>query len=143
LSDQFRICQAPPLEQDRYQLTLADVAEHFHRLNSLYVSEYDPHLVINLDETGFSASKSWRSKSARALVPTDFEKKPVREEVSESHFVSALAAMTLTGDVLLPGLIKGRSTDHPDESRASYYEYAFRYSSEKAFATRSIFGDYL
>jgi hypothetical protein len=31
----------------RYQLTPADVPEHFHRLNSLSISEYDRRLVIN------------------------------------------------------------------------------------------------
>jgi hypothetical protein len=51
--------------------------------------------------------------------------------------------MTLAGDVLSPGLITRRSADHPDANRASYYEYGVRYSSEKVFVTRSIFGDSL
>jgi hypothetical protein len=33
--------------------------------------------------------------------------------------------------------------DHPDASKTSYFQYVARYSSEKAFVTRSIFGDYL
>jgi hypothetical protein len=99
--------------------------------------------MINLDETGFGASKSGRSKSARVVVPISFQGKQFREEVSESHFVSVLAAVTLAGDVLKPGFITKRSTDHSDTSMTSYFQYVSRYSSEKAFVTRAIFSDYL
>jgi hypothetical protein len=51
--------------------------------------------------------------------------------------------MLLAREVLSPGLIIGSSTDHPDASRVSYYESVVRYSSKKAFVTKSIFGDYL
>jgi hypothetical protein len=50
--------------------------------------------------------------------------------------------MTLAGDVLDPGLITRRGTDHSDASRASCYESMAKYSSEKAFVTRSLFRDY-
>jgi hypothetical protein len=96
--------------------------------------------VINLDETNFGVFKSGRPKSARSNC---FRKKIVREEVPESHFVAALVVMILTEDALSPGFIMRRSTDHPDASRVSYYEYVVRYSSEKAFVTRSISGDYM
>jgi hypothetical protein len=75
IADRFRICHAQPLEQDCYQLTPADVAKDFHCLNSLSISEYDLHLVINLDETGFAASKNGRLKSGTVPVPTAFEKR--------------------------------------------------------------------
>jgi hypothetical protein len=77
------------------------------------------------------------------VAPISFQGKPVREEVSESHFVSVLAAITLAGDVLNPSFITERSTDHPDASKASYFQYVSRYSSEKAFVTTVIFSDYL
>jgi hypothetical protein len=40
----FRICQAQPLEQRCCQLSPAHVAEHFHRFNSLSISEDSPRL---------------------------------------------------------------------------------------------------
>jgi hypothetical protein len=51
--------------------------------------------------------------------------------------------MTLAGDVLNPGFITKRNPHHPDASKTSYFQYVARYSSKKAFVTRSIFGDYL
>jgi hypothetical protein len=72
-----------------------------------------------------------------------FKGKPVHEELSESHFVSALVAMTLAGDVLSPGIITKHTTDHPDANGASFFQSTARDSSEKVFVTRSIFCDYL
>jgi hypothetical protein len=140
---EFRIRTAEPFEQDRYRLIPDDIAEHFRQLSSLPISDYDSHLVVNLDETGFGASKSGLSKSAKVVVPVSFQGKPVREKVSESHFVSVLAAITLAGDVLSLGFITKRSTDQPDASKTSYFQYVSRYSSEKAFVTRAISSDYL
>jgi hypothetical protein len=69
-----------------------------------------------------------------------FRRKLVHEEILESHFVSALAAMTLAGDVLSPALITKRTTDHPDASRALFFQDAARDASGKAFVMSSIFG---
>jgi hypothetical protein len=124
------------LEQDRYKLTPEAITEHFWQLSSLPISSYDPRLIINVDETGFGASKNGRLKSVKVIVPTSFKGKPVREENLEAHFVSALVAITLN-----PGFITKRNTDHADASKASFFQYVARYSSEKAFVTRSIFGD--
>jgi hypothetical protein len=96
-----------------------------------------------VDETGFRASKSGRLKSVKVIVLTSFKEKPLREENLESHYVLALVAMTLTSDVLNLGFITKRNMDHPDASKASYFQYVARYSSEKVFVTRFIFGDYL
>jgi hypothetical protein len=79
----------------------------------------------------------------KVVFPISFQGKPVREEVSESYFVSVLAAITLSGDVLRSGFIIKRSTDHQDVNRASYFQYVSRYPSENAFVTRAIFSDYL
>jgi hypothetical protein len=105
------------LEHNCYQLTPNDISEHFRRLENSPISDCDPRLIINFDETGFGASKSGRSKSAKVLVPMSFKGKPVHEELSESHFVSALGAMTLAGDVLSPALITKRTASHSFSSR--------------------------
>jgi hypothetical protein len=63
------------------------------------ISDDDPRFAINLDETGFKAFESVRSKGAKVVVSTAFNGKPVYEEVTGSHFVSALVASTLTDDV--------------------------------------------
>jgi hypothetical protein len=143
INEHFCICTAQPLEQDRYQLTPEGITEHFRQLSLLPTSSYAPRLIINVDETGFGASKSSRLKSVKVIVPTSFKGKPVREKNLESHFMSAIVAMTLAGDVSNPSFIIKRDTDHPDASKASYFQYVARYSSEKAFVTWSIFGDYL
>jgi hypothetical protein len=109
------------LEQDRYQLTPEAITEHFRQLSSLPISSYDPRLIINVDETGFGASKCGRLKSVKVIVPTSFKGKPFREENLKSHFVSALVAMTLAGDILNSGFITKRNTYHPDASKASYF----------------------
>jgi hypothetical protein len=77
------------------------------------------------------------------VVPTSFEEKSGSEEASELHFVLTLMAITLADDVLRARFISKCSTDDPNASRASYFQYVARYSSEKAFVTASIFGDYL
>jgi hypothetical protein len=67
----------------------------------------------------------------------------VYPETAESHFASALAAITLAGDVSKPGLVTKRGIDHPDAQNTSFFAYVSRYYSGKAFMTRSIFSDSL
>jgi hypothetical protein len=101
------------------------------------------HLIINLDETGFGASKSGRQQSRKVIVPQSLSKKPVFKETSHSHFITALCAISASGNALRSGIIAKRPTDHPDVDQYSFLRNVQRYVSPNAFVTRQIFNDYL
>jgi hypothetical protein len=132
--------RAQPLEEDRFEVREEDIHEHFRNLNELGISITSPHLILNLDETGFESSKSGRMKSRQVIVPFTFHGTPVSKKTTDSHFVTALCVIALAGDVLAPGLIAKRGTDHPDGTECSYFAEARRHTSPKAFVTRAIFG---
>jgi hypothetical protein len=120
-----------------------DIRQHFANLEEIEMSDISPHLILNLDETGFGASKSGRTKSRKVIVPNTLHGIPVFKENVESHFLTAICTISLSGDVLCPGRITKRGTDHPDGSQCSYFDNSRRDSSPKAFVTRRIFGDSL
>ena len=114
------------------------------------VTIYDPTLYLSItftnrdiDETGFGMSKSGRLKRQKVVVPREMTRVPVYKEKKETHFVSAIACISLRGKVLPPGLITKRGTDHPDASTRSFYAKCRRYTSDRAFVTRTIFEDYI
>jgi Asp-tRNA(Asn)/Glu-tRNA(Gln) amidotransferase C subunit len=49
-----------PLEEDRFKAKTEDIVQHFANLEEFEISHISPHLIIDLDETGFGASKSGR-----------------------------------------------------------------------------------
>jgi hypothetical protein len=67
----------------------------------------------------------------------------VFKESSESHFITVLCTISAAGDVLPPGLISKRESDHPDSSHCSFSSNVSRNTSPKAFVTRDIFTNYL
>jgi hypothetical protein len=92
------------------------------------------HLILNLDEIGFGALKT----------RLDFcFNTPVFKGKTDSHFVTALCAVSTTGDVVLPALTTQCETEHPDSGQSSYIPNARRSLTPKGFVTRQIFSDYL
>jgi hypothetical protein len=69
------------------------------------LSQISLHLIMNLDETGFGASKSGRQKSRRVFVPESSSQTPEFKESRDSHFVTALCGISGSGNVTIPGLI--------------------------------------
>jgi hypothetical protein len=143
LSEQFKIAIASPLDKDRYELSYDMVQEHFTKLEALDISQFDPQLILNLDETGFGQSTSGRAKTKKVLIPTNFEGNPVYSTRQESHFISCIATISLAGNVLKPGLITKLQSDEEDAAFASFFSRSIRYTSENAFVTGDIFKDYL
>jgi transposase len=143
LASEFTVRVAQPLEEERYAVRPEQIEQHFRNLRDLNLQNLSPHLILNLDETGFGASKTGRVKSRKVVIPAGFTGAPVFKESSDSHFITPLCAISAAGDVLAPGLISKRETDHPDASRCSFFLNVRRYTSPKAFVTRDIFTDYL
>jgi hypothetical protein len=143
LGDEFVIRTASPLEEDRYRVSADQIVTHFEGLKHGDIASISPHLILNTDETGFGASKSGRAKSRKVIVPARFEGTPVYKETTESHFITSLCAISAAGDVLRPGFISKRETDHHDSTFCHFPAHVRRYSSLKAFVTARIFNDYL
>jgi hypothetical protein len=143
LGDKCIIRPAQPIAEDRYNVKMADIRQHFANFGELEISDISPELIIKLDETGFGASKSGRQKSRRVIVPESFSQTPVFKESSDSHFVTALCGISASGNVLTPGLIAKRETDHPDADQCSFLPNVRRYASVNPFVTWQIFIDYL
>jgi hypothetical protein len=122
---------------------IEDIVQHFANLEELEISRISPRLMINLDGSGFGASKSGRQKSCEVIVPQLLSKKPVFKETSDLHFITALCAISASGNVLISGFVAKRQTDHPDADQCSFLRTFQRYVSPNAFATRQIFNDYL
>jgi hypothetical protein len=52
-----------------FNVKIENIVQHFANLEELEISHISPHLIINLDETGFGTSKSGRQKSHKVIVP--------------------------------------------------------------------------
>jgi hypothetical protein len=143
LTDEFTIKNAQPLEEARCTISEEIIQLHFEKLREIAIGEIAPQLILNIDETGFGASKSGRAKSRKVIVPLEFRATPVFRDSADSHFVTALCAISAAGDVLPPALITKRGTEHPDAGECSYIPNTRRHTSPKAFVTREIYADYL
>ena len=139
----FTLKVASGLDRERYDVSIDSIAKYFDELRRLEIKSVDPRLIINLDETGFGASKSGRIRPQKAIVPSDFKGNPVFKLGEECRFVSCLAATTASGLMLPPGLIANRKHDCDDASHCSFYQYCLRYFSAKGFVSREIFGHYI
>jgi Asp-tRNA(Asn)/Glu-tRNA(Gln) amidotransferase C subunit len=62
-----RVVQPP--EEDRFNAKIEDIVQYFANLEELEMSHISPHLIINLGETGFGASKSRTQKFRKVIVP--------------------------------------------------------------------------
>jgi hypothetical protein len=89
-----------------------NIVQHFANLQELEISHISPHFIISLDETGSGASKSGKQKSRKVIIPQSLSKKPVFKETSDSHFITALCAISASGNVLRSSLIVKGQTDH-------------------------------
>jgi hypothetical protein len=105
--------------------------------------EIFPNLIINLGECGFGCSKLGRFKRKKVLVLKDTPDGVCYREELSSHFITALAGITLAGNALIPGLISQQKTDRPDATECSFCNRVATYSSESAFVTKGIFEHYL
>jgi hypothetical protein len=143
LDEGFVVCLAEPLEADRCQVTREHLNTHFDVLSASGIADCDPTLVINIREIGFGPSQSGLPKSKRVIVPKEFEGTQKYQAELESHFVTALTAISLAGDLLMPALITKRNNDACDALSCSFHGHVKRYRSDSEFVIRSIFSNYL
>jgi hypothetical protein len=120
LGTDFVVRVAQPLEEDRFNVEIEDIVQHFANLEELEISHILPHLIINLDETGYGASKSGRQKSRKVIVPQSLSKNPVSKKTDDSNFITAMCAISASGNVLRSGFIAKRQTDHSDADECSF-----------------------
>jgi hypothetical protein len=143
LGEELVLRLSQPLGEDHYNVKIADIHWHFENLGQMEISQISPHLIIDLDETEFGASKSGRQKSRQVIVPESFSQTPVFKESPNSHFVTALDGISTSGNVMIPGLIAKREADHPDADQCPFLPNVRGCASGNAFVTRQIFHDYL
>ena len=134
---------ASGLASERYQVTPESIQEYFRILSQINIESMDPRLIINIDETGFGASKSGRTKSQKVIVPVTFEGTPFYKLKEEKRHVSCLAATTLAGSLLPPGLVANRKYECEDAKFCFYYRNCLRYFSTSSFVSREIFMHYI
>jgi hypothetical protein len=108
LGSDFVARVAQPLQEDRFNVKIEDIMRHFANHEELEISHISPRLMINLDKSGFGASKSGRQKSCKVIVLQSLSKKPVFKETSDFHFIIALCAISAFGNVLRSSLIDKR-----------------------------------
>ena len=143
LSAEYDRRSAEVLESARTEVSQQDVNQYFTILAENNVMETPPDLLINIDETGFGASKSGRVKSAKVFVPKGFAGRLYVPCEAEKHYVSAICAITAGGSCLPPGLIIKRKPSPCDLDTLAIGAKIPIYTAEKAFVTRKIFQDYL
>ena len=144
LSDgEFTVRSASGLDELRYEVTPDMVCEYFECLNAIDLEAVDPRLIINVDETGFGQSLSGRSKPQKVIVPASFAGSPVYKSKEEKRYVSCIAATTLSGRLLTPGLVSVRQQEAADATKCSFYSHCVRYHSATAFVSTDIFHHYM
>ena len=140
---EFTTKVAETLDNLRAEVSTDDLQRYFDELVRLDVSDVNPRLLMNIDETGFGQSKSGRLKSTKVLVPKSVTGRLAVGRPSESHFVSAICTITASGECLAPGLVIKRKTVPVGVDTLPIGENIKIYSAEKAFVTRRIFQAYL
>ena len=144
LSDgELTVRSASGLDDQRYAVTPDIISEHFETLNSLEIQVVHPRLVINIDETGFGQSASGRTKPQKVIVPSSFSGSPVYKASEEKRYVTCIAATTLVGELLRPGLISNRRQEAEDATKCSFFSNCVRYHSTTAFISADIFLHYM
>jgi hypothetical protein len=93
VANQFRVCLADLVEEDRLQVGLRQFRDHFCRLISVPIARPHPSLVINVDEMEFSSVKSGRLKNQQFVVPQTFKRRLAYQAKLDSHFISAITAI--------------------------------------------------
>jgi hypothetical protein len=107
------------------------------------IDNVSSHFALNLDGTGFSASKSSRIESRKVILPNPFLKIPIFKRKVDLHLVTALCEISATGKVLAPGFITTPETEHSDSVQCSYSLNARIDTTPKAFVHRQIFFGHL
>lgn len=143
LGEEYKIKIASPLDPERYAVTPETIREHFAKLEAIGVRNFDPRLILNLDETGFGASKSGRARGQKVIIPNGFRGSPVYERCEEKRYVTCLACSSLYGSLLPPALVTSRRFEALDGSKCSFFANCPRYTSESAFVTSDIFSSYI
>ena len=134
---------AAPLEEERFNLSRESIEHYFTSLVRAGIQDMRPELIINLDETGFGASRSHRLKGIQVITPKSYDQKPC-VAISTGHvYVSAIAAIMASGDSLPPGLVVRRTTMTEEFERIPVGRHVKIYTTEKAFVTRNVFENYV
>lgn len=139
MDGRFCVKSASEMDPERFNVTKEDVRSYFSELQRIGITEIHPKLIINLDETGFGASKSGRQKPQKVIVPADFKGSPVFKASEEKRFITCIAATSASGILLTPGLVANRQHECDDAPSCSFFAYCLRYFSPKAFVSRDIF----
>ena len=134
---------AAPLEEERFNLSREEIEHYFTSLAHAGIQDMKPELIINLDETGFGASRSHRLKGVSVIAPKSYSQKPCVAISAARVYVSAIAAITASGDSLPPGLIVRRTTMTEEFETIPVGKHVKIYTTEKAFVTRNVFENYV
>jgi hypothetical protein len=92
LEENFVSRLAQPSEENHYNVRMGDIERYFSNLGEMEISKISYHITINLDETGFGASKSGTQKSRRVIMPQLFLMTPIFKESTDSYLSQPYAA---------------------------------------------------
>jgi hypothetical protein len=88
VAEEFNVKREQPLEEARYTVSGQIVRLQLEKLNEIGIGEIAAPFFLSLDETGFGASKSGRTKARNVIVPREFGAAPVFEERIDSRSVT-------------------------------------------------------
>ena len=136
-----RVAQA--LDNERGDLKEEDLKNYFQILKNLLIDQINPKLIINLDETGFGGSKAVKKRGKKVLVKKSYTGKCFYQAEKQVNLITALIAVTASGEMITPCCIVQRGTEHPDEAKCPFYNKMKVFTTPNAFITRSVFENYL
>lgn len=142
IAPDFEVRRIQAVDFERGFLKKKEIEEYFQVLRNLEIEQILPKLIINLDETGFGGSKSGRMKSKKVIVTKGYKGKIHYQYDESSYHISALIAITASGNLLPPSAIIKRGSQHPDGSTCPYFNKMQVYSTPSAFMTRNVFENY-
>jgi hypothetical protein len=82
-----------------------------------------------IDETGLRTSKYGRAHAHKVIIPKAFARTSMFTDPIDSHVVTPFCAISAAGNVLVPGLMRKKASDHTNAEETSYVTSVCRYSS--------------
>ena len=142
-NERIKKVKASPMEELRYQVGIETVIEWFDLLKEKKLCDIEPGLIINIDETGFGSSNTKNLVKKTVIVPENINRSVFYQIPRQKKHISAILSITADGSMLKPGIIGINKNLPLDANRTTFYNNIYYYSSEKAFISKKIFGDYI
>jgi len=135
--------RAQSMEEPRKNISEQCILDHFKKLDELRITEIDPSLILNLDETGFGEMSSKKNSSKLVIVTKAHAKNTIYSEKRWGSHISVISCISADGSMLTPGFIGINKNLGADASKTTFYGKIHYYYSKTAFINANIFQDYV